>query len=162
MKYNRRRLIIIGSVVAVVLAIVGFGIWLIHDSIETRRLDEMSVVLSSDLTAEFGSEVKASDYIWHLDGSMANDVTIDTSKLGATTVEFQYYNIRNKKRTKQFTINVVDTTRPTIYGQNLQVVNTGYTGELTDLMLSGDNFDDHPTREIHSISRLSFGIWKGL
>lgn len=149
MKYNRRRLIIIGSIVAVALIAVSFTIWLIHDSIETRRLDETSVVLSNDLTAEFGSEVKASDYIWHLDGSMASDMVIDTSQLGTTAVEFQYYNIKNKKRTKQFTINVVDTTRPTIYGQNLQVVNTGYTGELTDLMLSGDNFDDNPTREIN-------------
>lgn len=145
---NYRRLII-SVVVIAVLAVIAFGIWLVHDLLETRRLDETSVVLSNDLTAEFGSEMKISDYVWHLEGSMVNDTTIDTTQLGPITVEFQYYNSKNKKRTKQFTVNVVDTTKPTIYGQDLQVVNIGHDGVLTDLMLSGDNFDDHPTRKVN-------------
>lgn len=145
---NYRRLIT-SAVVIAVLTVIAFGIWLVHDLLETRRLDEASVVLSNDLTAEFGSEMKISDYVWHLEGSMVNDTTIDTTQLGPITVEFQYYNSKNKKRTKQFTVNVVDTTKPTIYGQNLQVVNIGHDGVLIDLMLSGDNFDDHPTREVN-------------
>lgn len=141
--------VIIGIVAVILLLLASFFVWLIHDIIETRRLDATSVVLSDNLTAEFGSDVKASNFIWHLDGSMVDDVVVDTSSLGPTEVEFQYHNIKNKKRTQKFTIEVVDTTKPVIYGQNSYTVNLGFDGDLTNLMLSGDNADDHPTREIN-------------
>lgn len=144
---KRQKIIAIISAIGAII-IIAFTIWLVHDIIETRRLDETSVVLNDDLTAEFGTSLKASDFIWHLDGSLANNTVVNTSALGETEVEFQYYNLKNRKRTKKFTVNVVDTTAPVIYGQNLYVVNTGYDGDLTELMLSGDDADDHPRREI--------------
>lgn len=144
---KHRKLAICLSLVCM-LAIAAGVVWVAHDVAETRRLDETSVVLSDDLTVEFGSAVRASDFIWHLDGSMVDDVVVDTSKLGQVEVEFQYHNVKNKKRTKQFTVDVVDTVAPAIYGNNSYTVNVGYAGDLTELMLSGDNADDHPVRKI--------------
>lgn len=145
-KQRKTMIAVIAGVVA--LAIIGFTIWLIHDIVETRRLDATSVVLNDTLTAEFGTDVKVSDFIWHLDGSAIDDPTVDTSQLGPVEVKFQYHNVKHKKRTKEFTVNIVDTTKPVIYGQPAYTVNIGYDGDLTDLMLSGDNADDHPVREI--------------
>ena len=144
-----RRKFAIGIIFIGVLLIVGFATWLIHDIIETRRLDATSVVLRADrATVEFGSDFHVSDFLVSLDGTLVDDIAVDTSSLGFQEVDFQYYNAKNKKRSYKFTFDVVDTTKPVIYGQNSYTVNVGYDGNLTDLMLSGDNADDHPTREI--------------
>ena len=144
-----RRKFAIGIIFIGVLLIVGFATWLIHDIIETRRLDATSVVLRADrATVEFVSDFHVSDFLVSLDGTLVDDIAVDTSSLGFQEVDFQYYNAKNKKRSYKFTFDVVDTTKPVIYGQNSYTVNVGYDGNLTDLMLSGDNADDHPTREI--------------
>lgn len=144
----KHRKLAIGIASAVMLCTIAFIVWAAHDIAETRRLDATSVVLSDNLTAEFGTDVKVSDFLWHLDGSMVDDVTVDTSQIGPVEVEFQYHNVKNKKRTYKFTVDVADTTPPVIYGQSSYTVNVGYDDDLTNLMLSGDNADDHPTREI--------------
>lgn len=148
--FKRRKFAIILAIVGITLvAVIAITmILIIHDIKETRRLDETSVVLSDNLTAEFGSSVTVSNFIWHLDGSVVNDVVVDTSRLGQTEVEFEYYNIKNKKRKKRFTIDIVDTVAPVIYGQDSYTITVGYDGDLTNLMLSGDNVDDRPIREI--------------
>lgn len=144
-----RRKFAIGIIFIGVLLVVGSATWLVHDIIETRRLDATSVVLRADrATVEFSSDFRVSDFLVSLDGTLVDDIAVDTSSLGPQEVEFQYYNTKNKKRSYKFTFDVVDTTKPVIYGQNSYTVNVGYDGDLTDLMLSGDNADDHPTREI--------------
>ncbi len=144
-----RRKFAIGVIFIGVLLVVGPATWLVHDIIETRRLDATSVVLRADrATVEFSSDFHVSDFLVSLDGTLVDDIAVDTSSLGSQEVEFQYYNTKNKKRSYKFTFDVVDTTKPVIYGQSSYTVNVGYDGDLTDLMLSGDNADDHPTREI--------------
>lgn len=145
-----RRKFAIGIIFIGVLLVVGSATWLVHDVIETRRLDATSVVLRADrATVEFGSDFHVSDFLVSLDGTLVDDIAADTSSLGPKEVEFQYYNAKNKKRSYKLTFDVVDTTKPVIYGQNSYTVNVGYDGDLTDLMLSGDNADDHPAREIN-------------
>lgn len=147
--FSHRKLAI-GIVLVIALLAVGFTVWVMHDIIETRRLDATSVVLRADrTTVEFGSDLHISDFLVSLDGSLTDDAAVDTGSLGTQEVVFQYYNARNKKRTYKFTYDVVDTTKPVIYGQSSYTVNVGYDGDLTDLMLSGDNADDLPTREIN-------------
>lgn len=147
--FLQHRKMAIGIAASVILFLIIIVAWIVHDIVETRRLDATSVVLSDNLTVEFGTDAKVSDLIWHLDGSIVDDINIDTSQLGPIEVAFQYHNIKNKKRTKSFTVEVVDTTKPIIYGQSSYTVEIGHSGELTNLMLSGDNADDHPLREIH-------------
>ena len=118
------------------------------DEQANRRLDAESVHLKSDLRIEFGSEAKVSDFLESLNGSLVNDHTVNTDTLGETEVTFEYINSKNRRRKISFTIDVADLVEPTIYGLNAYTVYCSYTGDLTDLMLSGDDLDDTPNREI--------------
>lgn len=79
---------------------------------------------------------------------MINDFEIDTHTLGPQEVTFEYINIKNRRRKSTFTITVADVTPPRVYGQSSYTITRGYDGDLTNLMLSGDDLDDHPVREI--------------
>ena len=142
----RRKFTIIIIVTLVVSCI--FGGWLLYDVNDTRRVDAEAVTLAENLMAEFNDSAKVSDFIANLNGEYISDPEIDTTKLGQQEVEFEFYNLKHRKRTRKFTIEVVDTTAPLIYGRSSYTVDVGYNGDLTSLMLSGDNIDDHPIREI--------------
>ena len=124
------------------------GINLIYRIVENHRLDATSVSLQDDLTANFGSEVKISDFLINLQGELIEDSTLPTTELGPRQVSFEYVNQKGRRRTSSFTIEIVDRTAPQIYGSSSYTVYRGYDGDLTNLMLSGDNLDDHPHREI--------------
>ncbi len=128
--------------------IVGIAMGIYWDIQENERIDAEAVTYKEDLTVEFGENVKVSDFLANLNGELLDDYTINTTKLGEQKITFDFTNIKNKKRTRDFTIKVVDTTAPKIYGNNNYVVNVGFDGDLTDFMLSGDNADDEPQREI--------------
>lgn len=121
-----------------------------HDIAENRRLDATSVTLKSEdyLTIPFGTEVKVSDFLESLEGSMVDDFPISTDTLGEQEVTFEYINIKNRRRKYHFTITVADVTPPRIFGNNYYTVAKGSDTDLTSLMLSGDDLDDHPVREI--------------
>lgn len=116
--------------------------------LENRRLDAISVVPKADFTLTFGENAKISDALESLQGELVEDAVIDVDELGSTDIEFEYINIHGRKRTGRVTVNVTDQTAPRIYGNSSYTVYRGYTGDLTDLMLSGDDYDDHPIREI--------------
>lgn len=143
---RRSRAIIILAIFIVAVAI--FSVILIHNIAENRRIDATSVTFNDQLTVEFGTTAKASDFIAHLNGEMLNDPEINTHTLGEQEITFEFYNIKHKKRRRSFTINVIDSIAPVIYGNNSYTVYQGYDGDLTELMLSGDNVDDTPVRTI--------------
>lgn len=147
--HRHRQLIIFGAIIIVIIGIF-VGLLIAHDIAENRRLDATSVTLKSEdyLTIPFGTEAKVSDFLEHLNGSMVDDFTIDTNTLGSQEVTFEYINIKNRRRKSTFTITVADVTPPRVYGQSNYTVTRGYEGDLTNLMLSGDDLDDHPVREI--------------
>ncbi len=146
---HHRQAVIFG---AILIAIIGIfvGILIAHDIAENRRLDATSVTFKDAeyLTIPFGMEAKVSDFIEHLSGSMVDDFAIPTDTLGSQDITFEYINIKNRRRKKTFTITVADVTPPRVFGQNAYTVARGYEGDLTNLMLSGDDLDDHPIREI--------------
>ena len=136
-------------VAATLIFLIGaIGAWLIFDTIDNRRIDAEAVTLKENLTIEFGQPARVSDFIESLNGEYIDDFAIDTTSLGAVDVQFDYINIKNKKRTAKFNIEIVDTTAPTIYGLSKYSVPVGYEGDLTDLMISVDNIDDFPARNI--------------
>lgn len=139
---------IIAAIIIVVLALIALTVVLVCDHLENERLDAESVLLKSDLTVEFGSELKVSDCLASLQGELVDDFVINTEQLGEQEINFEYINVKNRKRPSKFTLNIVDTVKPSIFGGDAYTLYTGYEGELTDLMLSVDNLDDRPTREI--------------
>lgn len=144
----KHKWVIISSLVVLGIILLGLCGWIIYVIAENRRIDAEAVTLQDDLTIGFGEPAQISDFLANLNGELIEDYSINTDTLGEQEVKFDYINIKNRKRTRSFTITVVDKTPPIIYGNNTYTVNVGYKGDLTKLMLSGDDLDDHPRREI--------------
>ncbi len=141
--------LIFSTLTALGLAAVAiFSTWLYCDIQENKRIDAEAVTLVPDLSIDFGATAKVSDFIAQLNGELVDDIIINTESLGDQTVTFEYINLKNRKRTASFTLQVRDHTAPRIIGNHNYTVTKGYTGDLTNLMLSGDDHDDHPRREI--------------
>lgn len=136
------------AVLLIIIFALGLDIWILANLKEDRILDTESVAIVDNPTLAFGAQVHVSDFISDLDGTLVDDFTIEPSTLGDQEIEFEYINIKNRKRRFSFTVKVVDSTPPTIYGSSSYMVAQGYQGNLTDLMLSIDDLDDEPTREI--------------
>ncbi len=143
----KKKIIIIASIIIVIIAI-GIGAFIFIDKENEKKEDAVALTLKENLTVEFGSKVKVSDFIDDLKGELLEDNLIDTGNLGKITVNFNYKSIRNKNKTKSFEINVVDTTKPMIYMGGSISVNVGYDKEIKDLIFSGDNADSTPERKI--------------
>lgn len=143
----KKKIIILASICILVIAIIG-GIFIFIDKENERKEDAVALTLKDNLTVEFGSKVKVSDFIEELQGSLIEDNLVDTGKLGKVTVNFNYKSIRNKKKNKSFEINVIDTTKPMIYMGNSITVKIGYEKDILDLIFSGDNADSMPERKI--------------
>ena len=133
--------------VAIVL-IIGVGVWFYKEHQENMRIDAEAVTLKGDLTVEFGKKVKVSDFIQNLNGTLIDDYEIDTEKIEDVKVSFDYINIKNKKRKFEYTIKVIDVNSPQIFIGNSFTVQVGYNKKLTDVLFSGDDIDDNPTREV--------------
>lgn len=136
--------VIVGMIVIVVL-VTGICIWQYK---ENQRIDAEAVVLKKDLTVEFGKEAKVSDFIENLNGTLLKDDNVDTEKLGKTQVSFEFMNVKNKRRMGEFAIQVMDTKSPQIFSGSSYTVKIGYDKNLADVLLSGDDADDNPTREV--------------
>lgn len=134
--------------VASALLVLGLAAWITYNIAEDRRVDAVAFSMVENPTVGFGERVLVSSFAHPNDGTVLEDYLIDTERLGEVEVNFAYTNARKKHRTKSFMLNIVDRTAPTIYGSNAYTVYRGYQGDLTDLMLSGDDVDDTPRREI--------------
>jgi len=147
---NKKQIITYIIIAAIIVAVIGIGIciWLIAVEAENKRLDAEAITLKENLTVEFGKEVKVSDFIQEIKGELLEDQVITTETLGEVQVPVSFKNIKNRKRKVSFVICVVDTTAPRILSNSTFTVNVGYTKNLTDVLLSGDDADDNPKREI--------------
>lgn len=140
--------VIIFVIILIVILIVGISFWLYKNEQDNIKIDAESITLKEDLTVEFGKQVKVSDFIEKLNGTLVSDDEIFTEKLGDVQVSFDFINIKNKKRTAGFTIKVIDINPPQIFSGSSYTVKVGYNKNLTDVLLSGDDVDDNPVREI--------------
>jgi len=140
--------IIIPVIIVILILLLGISFWLYKEHQENIKLDRESVTLKENLEVEFGKRAKVSDFIQNLNGSLVDVHEIDTEKLGDIEVSFEYINIKNKKRPSNFTIKVIDVTAPKIFSGSTYNVTEGYNKNLTDVLLSADDIDDNPKREI--------------
>lgn len=147
---KQKKVILAIIIAAIVVAVIGIGIciWLIAVEAENKKLDAEALTLKENLKVEFAQEVKVSDFIQELKGKLLEDPVIATENLGEVQVPVHFENIKNRKRKLAFTIQVVDTTPPQIFSGSTYTVTVGYTKNLTDVLLSGDNADNTPKREI--------------
>lgn len=108
----------------------------------------IKVTLDDTLETEFLSDVKVSDFISDINGTIVDDYVIDTSKVGLKQVEFEYINEDNIKVKYVYEINIVDNVAPLIWLNNSYTVNVGSDISLTDKILCGDNYDNDPVCEV--------------
>lgn len=132
----------------IIIIVAGIGIWLYIDKQENIRIDAEAVTLKSNLKVEYGEKVKVSDFIENLNGTLLTDNEIDTENVGKVPVSFDFINIKNKNRTYNFNIEVIDVNPPKIFIGDSYTVKEGYSKNLVDVLLSGDDIDDNPKREI--------------
>lgn len=146
--WRRPKFLVPCATILATLLVVGICAWGNAIYQADQKLDAESVLLKANRTMAFGEKRKVSDFLDNLNGTLVEDIEIIPDELGDMEVTFDYVNIKNKKRTIHFKVKVVDTTAPKIYGSDMYTVPVGYEGDLTDLILSGDDLDDNPQREI--------------
>ncbi len=135
-------------IIILLLTAIGLGVYFYIDKKKEQEEDAVAISFKDNLTFEFDSRVKVSEIISSIQGKLEDDVYVDTTKLGTNTFQFNYKSIRNKNKTKSVDITIVDTTKPMIYMNDTVTVKQGYTGNVTDLIFSGDNCDSTPERKI--------------
>ena len=150
--------IIILIIILMIILVLGIGFWIYKIDEENKRIDAEAVTLKENLIIEFGEKARVSDFIENLNGSLIDDYEIDTEKLGSIIVSFDYINIKNKKRKYEFEIKTIDVNPPQIFSGNSYTVKVGYNKNLTDVLLSADDIDDNPKREI--IGEYDFNVAK--
>lgn len=106
------------------------------------------VELKEDLNVSFYEDVKVSDFITNINGTIVDDYKINTKLLGKRKVKFEYINEENIKIPYTYTINVVDDISPSLWMNSSYSVTVGYTGNIFDKIVCADNLDDNPKCEV--------------
>lgn len=106
------------------------------------------VDLKKELSTEFLSDAKVSDFIENINGKLIDDYKIDTSKLGEQTVNFEYVNDENVTIPYSYKIKVKDEVPPVIWLGDTYTISIDYNKDLLDDIVCADNYDDNPKCEI--------------
>jgi len=114
--------IIIPIIILIILLIIGTIFWIYKENEENKRIDAEAITLKENLTVEFGKKVKTSDFIEKINGTLISDNEINTEELGEKLISFEFKNIKNKKRKREFTIKIVDINAPKIFIGNSHTV----------------------------------------
>lgn len=75
------------------------------------------------------------------------DKKINTNVIGEKELEI-YYTYKKKKYVYKTSIEIIDNESPKIFGGSNKTVTVGYTGDLCNLVMYGDNYDGEPLCEI--------------
>lgn len=142
-----KKMIII-TIILITILILGIVFWNYKEKQEDIRIYAEAVTLKQNLEIEYGKEITVSDCLEKLNGTLIEDKNINTETLGEVKVNFEFFDIRNKKRAYEFTVKIIDINPPKIFSGSSFTVKVGYSKNLTDVLLSGDDIDDNPKREI--------------
>lgn len=110
-------------------------------------LDNTKFTVNTD-AIEVYDKIFLRDKVTMLEGVIIDNTILDTSSIGEHTVEFFYKDKRNRKRKGSFSYIVEDTTVPIILLSNAYSLYVGDDKNLTEVILSADNYDKNPKREI--------------
>ena len=144
-KYLTKKNIII--TICILVIIIGLGSYFLINYLRVKNA-AIKVTLDDTLETEFLSDVKVSDFISDINGTIVDDYVIDTTDVGKKKVEFEYINNDNIKVKYQYEINIVDNVPPLIWLNSSYTVNVGSDISLTDKILCGDDTDPDPTCEV--------------
>ncbi|MCI8575726.1 MAG: hypothetical protein HFI09_04575 [Bacilli bacterium] len=138
----KKKILVVSSVCVIILifAIVAFyGVRKYqekHAKIEVQLVDK--------LVAEVGSEAKMTDYIISLNGKMPDEQFIDTKTVGTRHLTFSYENDDHFWVSYDFSVDVIDTTKPIVWLGNSYSVNVGSDDSFVKKIMCADNYDANP------------------
>lgn len=115
---------------------------------EILKTATIIVDIKDNLDVSFYSDIKVSDFIENINGTIIDDYKINTQSLGKKKVKFEYINEENIRIPYAYTINIKDDIPPSIWLGSTYSVSLGYTGKLTEDITCADNLDDNPKCEI--------------
>lgn len=145
MFFMKKKSIVICVITGIIFLIIG-GICLIkYYKIKNAVIN---VSLIKKLETEFLSDVKVSDFITDINGTIIDDYKINTKKLGKRKVSFKYINEDNIELSYSYNLKIVDTSPPVIWLNDNYTVLLGSEDRLTKDILCGDNYDSKPICEI--------------
>lgn len=112
------------------------------------RFAKIEVVLESVLEVPVRSNVKASDMIVSMNGTMLNDPEIDTSSLGVKDISIRFKNDDGIRVSYNFSVEVVDRVAPIVWLNNQYTVNKGSSSSVFDKIMCADDYDADPICEV--------------
>ena len=143
-----------GLIIFFSLIVIGIGIFFgtkkVLKYIEEERIRNaiIKVTLVDDLNIPYESDIKISDLITSINGTILDDKKINTTSLGKKEIKFHFINEEDIKVPYSFEIEIIDNIKPIIWLSSSYTVNVGSKIDLTDVIMCGDNLDDNPKKEI--------------
>ena len=137
-------MIILISLVLLIGAYFGYKKYMEYKEEMRIKNAIIKVELINPLEVEFNSDVKLSDLITSINGTLLDDFIIDTKIVGNKEINFKYINEEEIKVPYQFNLKIVDKTPPVIWLSDSYSVNVGYSKNLEEAIMCGDNYDDNP------------------
>lgn len=139
--------VIIGLIVLVIVSCLGVGGYLGYQryiELEKIRNAKVEITYKEDLTVEWNSDSKISDYIESINGSIIDDKEIDALSLGKQELTYEYINEDGILLKQKFEVKVVDKTRPLIWLGKSRSIAVGSKDTLVQDILCADNLDSNP------------------
>lgn len=140
--------IMLFRVVIIFLMAFLVGFWCYRFVFAKIEVDNTKIKFKDDLKVEVYSRVKVSDVLLSIEGNLVEDKVINTSSLGVRNLSFLYEDLEGKRRLGTLEVEVVDTTSPTIFLYGTYTLTLGDDKDLAMSIMSVDNYDNKPMREI--------------
>ena len=134
-------LIFISSILIIIGLIFGISKYLNYIKIKNAVVE---ITYKEDLTLEFNTKKRVSDYIESINGKIVNDYEIDSLKLGIQELTYEFINDDGIKLKQSFKIDVQDKTPPIIWLGNSYNIAVGSNDTIVQNILCGDNVDNNP------------------
>lgn len=122
-------------------------VYLYIDSYKIKE-DPRFVVVKEYPILNVYDEYNISEFVNITNGKILDDVTFDTDTIGEKRQEILYINKHNRKRKAYIEYKVIDDVHPIILGGGTKTIKIGNTSPVEYLLISADNYDQVPKREI--------------
>ena len=133
--------------ITILITLICLSSYLLYKSYRIKHA-KIKVELIDNLDIEVYSEIKLKDLIKNINGKLIKNKKINTKKLGKKEINFKYINEENLKVDYKFKINIVDKTKPLIYGPSTIELQKNSNEDIDKRFFCGDNYDDKPKCEI--------------
>ena len=146
----KKRIVIIFLIILVLVPLFYFGYKKYKDYREQQRIKNAKIVVQpvDDLAIRYDTKIKLSEIIKDINGDILDDYYLDTNTIGKKIANFKYINEEGITIPYSITYEIVDNVAPIIWLNDTYTVKVGAKGQLIDMIMSGDYYDDNPKREI--------------